>query len=168
MCKRKYLQEHWSLAGHLAAKSPSLWEPTFTPNPVSCLLTHCKSMKNILALWEFYFFQGQGWETFSKYFYMYTTGASASPVCISSKTSFITLQLSLWKNCFNTSHVNPWRINHPHNTRLLPFSLSCTKSSHFYTTAQEKYSTLSLLSFAAQQIARQVRTTQRWLTFGAD
>lgn len=84
MCKRKYLQEHWSLAGHLAAKSPSLWEPTFTPNPVSCLLTHCKSMKNILALWEFYFFQGQGWETFSKYFYMYTTGSSASPVCISS------------------------------------------------------------------------------------
>lgn len=40
-------------------------------------------MKNILALWEFYFFQGQGWEAFSKNFYMYTTGASASPVCIS-------------------------------------------------------------------------------------
>lgn len=40
-------------------------------------------MKNILALWEFYFFQGQGWEAFSKNFYMYTAGASASPVCIS-------------------------------------------------------------------------------------
>lgn len=96
-------------------------------------------MKNILALWKFYFFQSQGWEAFSKSFYKYRS--KCSPVCISpakDKFDYFTTSQAFGKNNFNTSHVKiPEEFTTLTEKDCFPF-LSCTKFSHFYTTAQEK------------------------------
>lgn len=72
-----------------------------------------------------------------------------------------------WKIHFNASHVKiPEELTTLTTQDSSPF-LSLAPNPAIFTQ-QHRKNTQSLLSFAAWQIARWVKTTQLWLTFGAD